>query len=70
MDIKLKIPDTDYRDYRYIILENEAHVLLISDKDTDKEAACCDVNIGSFCDPENLPGLAHFLGKCITLTVI
>ncbi|KMT15025.1 hypothetical protein BVRB_3g061500 [Beta vulgaris subsp. vulgaris] len=31
------------------------------DPDTDKCAASMNVNVGSFCDPEGLEGLAHFL---------
>lgn len=26
-----------------------------------------DVRVGSFCDPEGLEGLAHFLGECFVL---
>ncbi|CAD6269276.1 unnamed protein product [Miscanthus lutarioriparius] len=35
--------------------------LVISDPDTDKAAACMEVEVGSFSDPEGLEGLAHFL---------
>ncbi|KAI4300786.1 hypothetical protein L6164_034122 [Bauhinia variegata] len=52
---------TDNRDYRRIFLRNSLEVLLISDPDTDKCAACMDVGVGSFSDPEGLEGLAHFL---------
>ncbi|GBG72511.1 hypothetical protein CBR_g12082 [Chara braunii] len=54
-------PRNDKRDYRWIQLPNEMQVLLISDVDTDKAAASMDVNVGYFCDPDDLPGLAHFL---------
>lgn len=53
-------PDLDDRKYRYIKLPNDLEVLLIQDPTTDKAAAALDVNIGSFEDPEDLPGLAHF----------
>lgn len=53
-------PDLDDRKYRYIKLPNDLQVLLIHDPTTDKAAASLDVNIGSFEDPEELPGLAHF----------
>ncbi|XP_062117724.1 insulin-degrading enzyme-like 1, peroxisomal isoform X1 [Humulus lupulus] len=52
---------TDKREYRRIVLPNSLQVLLISDPDTDKCAASMDVRIGSFCDPDGLEGLAHFL---------
>jgi insulysin len=51
----------DTRSYRVIYLENGLEVLLISDTKTDKAAAAMDVNVGYFLDPENIPGLAHFL---------
>ncbi len=58
--IVVKSPADD-RDYRYLTLENGLKVLLISDPDTDKEAAAVDVNVGSFKDPDHRLGLAHFL---------
>jgi len=38
----------DTRDYRFIRLQNDIKVLLISDKDTDKAAAALSVNVGEF----------------------
>ncbi|KAI5682884.1 hypothetical protein M9H77_04112 [Catharanthus roseus] len=54
-------PRSDKREYRRIVLDNSLEVLLISDPETDKCAACMDVGVGSFSDPEGLEGLAHFL---------
>ncbi|UYM15739.1 insulinase family protein [Endozoicomonas euniceicola] len=51
----------DNRDYRYVVMENGLKALLISNPDTDKSAAAVDVNVGSFQDPDNRLGLAHFL---------
>lgn len=59
--VPLKSPSDD-REYRYIILANGIHALLVSDPETDKGAAACDVHVGSTADPPNLLGLAHFLG--------
>lgn len=53
-------PELDNQDYRFIELPNKLKVLLIHDPDTDQSAASLDVNIGSFEDPNELPGLAHF----------
>lgn len=53
-------PDIDDRNYRMIKLDNELVALLINDPATDKSAAALDVNVGSFNDPRDLPGLAHF----------
>ncbi|XP_012215276.2 insulin-degrading enzyme isoform X1 [Linepithema humile] len=50
----------DDRSYRGLMLSNKMKVLLISDPTTDKSAVALDVNIGYMCDPDDLPGLAHF----------
>ncbi|MDA0976976.1 MAG: insulinase family protein [Proteobacteria bacterium] len=51
----------DQRDYRYLELENGLKVVLISAPDADKSAASMTVFRGSFDDPADRPGLAHFL---------
>ncbi|UYV75846.1 IDE, partial [Cordylochernes scorpioides] len=48
------------RSYRGLELANGLKVILISDPTTDKSAAAMDVNVGYMCDPEEIPGLAHF----------
>ena len=35
-------------------------ILLISDSSAVRSAAAVDVNVGSFSDPIDVPGLAHF----------
>ena len=57
----------DDRDYRYLTLSSGLKVLLISDSDTDKAAAAVDVAVGSFNDPDNRLGLAHFLEHMLFL---
>ncbi|GMY19418.1 insulin-degrading enzyme-like 1 peroxisomal [Fagus crenata] len=52
---------SDKREYRRIRLNNSLEALLISDPDTDKCAASMNVSVGSFSDPDDLQGLAHFL---------
>ncbi|WVZ68605.1 hypothetical protein U9M48_017527 [Paspalum notatum var. saurae] len=52
---------SDKREYRRVVLPNALEILLISDPTTDKAAACMEVGVGSFSDPEGLEGLAHFL---------
>ncbi|XP_022766679.1 insulin-degrading enzyme-like 1, peroxisomal isoform X2 [Durio zibethinus] len=54
-------PRTDERKYRRIVLGNSLQVLLVSDPDTDKSAACMLVSVGYFSDPDGIEGLAHFL---------
>ncbi|OMO71385.1 hypothetical protein COLO4_28275 [Corchorus olitorius] len=64
-DVEILKPRIDKREYRRIVLRNSLQVLLISDPDTDKAnlfcAAAMNVGVGSFCDPDGLEGLAHFL---------
>jgi insulysin len=51
----------DKREYRHLTLSNELQCLLVSDPETEKSSACCDVRVGSLCDPADAQGLAHFL---------
>lgn len=57
----LERPSLDDREYRVITLPNQLEALLINDATTDKASAALDVNVGSYSDPDELPGLAHFL---------
>ncbi|PUZ54490.1 hypothetical protein GQ55_5G136200 [Panicum hallii var. hallii] len=60
-DVEFIRARSDKREYRRVVLPNALEILLISDPDTDKAAACMEVEVGSFSDPEGLEGLAHFL---------
>ncbi len=51
----------DTREYRSLTLPNRLKVLLVSDPNTDKAAASLVVQRGSFHEPEDRPGIAHFL---------
>lgn len=55
----LEAPALDDRQYRVIRLPNELEALLVHDPDTDKASAAVNVNVGSFSDAEDMPGLAH-----------
>jgi insulysin len=57
----------DARVYRTLTLANEMKVVLASDPASDRAAAAMDVGVGSFSDPEDLPGLAHFLEHMLFL---
>ncbi|MEX2365272.1 MAG: insulinase family protein, partial [Pseudohongiellaceae bacterium] len=57
----------DRRDYRALVLDNQLRVILISDPQSDKAAAALDVFSGSNSDPEDYPGLAHFLEHMLFL---
>ena len=52
-------PLLDNRSYRVVKLPNQLEALLIHDADTDKASAAMDVNVGSFSDVKELPGIAH-----------
>ena len=65
-DAVVKSP-VDHRDYRYVVLDNGLKALLISDPDTSKSAAAVDVNAGSYQDPDDRLGLAHFLEHMLFL---
>ncbi len=66
-DFAVTMPQTDNRDVRYLRLDNDMQILLISDPTVDKAAASLDVNIGSRQDPEDRQGLAHFLEHMLFL---
>jgi insulysin len=57
----------DTRSYRALTLPNALKVLLVSDPETDKAAAAMDVSVGHFSDPDEIPGLAHFLEHMLFL---
>ena len=56
---KLETPALDDRAYRVIRLPNKLEALLVHDKDTDKASAAVNVNVGSFSDADDMPGMAH-----------
>ena len=53
--------ENDNREYKRLVLDNKMEVVLIYDKDTDLSAASLSVAVGSYMDPKNALGLAHFL---------
>ena len=57
----------DTRHYRALMLDNGLEVLVVSDPQADKSAAALNVNVGSGDDPEDRPGLAHFLEHMLFL---
>ena len=42
-----------------IRLPNKLEALLVHDPETDKASAAVNVNVGSFSDADDMPGLAH-----------
>lgn len=56
---KLEKPALDDRSYRVIRLPNKLEALLVHDPETDKASASVNVNVGSFSDADDMPGMAH-----------
>ena len=56
---QLEKPALDDRSYRVIRLPNRLEALLVHDPDTDKASASVNVNVGSFSDADDMPGMAH-----------
>ncbi|KAL9025425.1 MAG: hypothetical protein Q9196_005751 [Gyalolechia fulgens] len=56
---KLETPTLDDRSYRVIRLPNQLEALLVHDPETDKASASVNVNVGSFSDADDMPGMAH-----------
>ena len=61
------VPKNETRKYKSIVLENGIQVILISDKEAQKAAAAIDVGVGSFDNPPEIDGLAHFLEHLLFL---
>lgn len=59
--LSLLNPELSQRKYSKLRLENGIEAYLISDPGTDKSAAALAVNAGSWDDPKEYPGMAHFL---------
>ena len=59
VDNTMEKPLLDDRTYRVIRLPNKLEALLIHDPETDKASASLDVNVGSFSDADDMPGMAH-----------
>ena len=64
---RLETPSLDDRSYRVIRLPNQLEVLLVHDPKTDKASAAMDVNVGSFSDEDDMPGMAHAVEHVGTL---
>lgn len=55
----LETSSLDDRSYRVIELPNKLEALLVHDPETDKASASVNVNVGSFSDADDMPGMAH-----------
>jgi len=57
----------DNNAYRYLELDNQLQVMLVSDPKADMAAASMNVAVGSGDDPDDRAGLAHFLEHMLFL---
>ncbi len=57
----LRVAKADQRAYTLLTLGNGLRAVVVSDPSATQAAAALEVTVGSFSDPLNLPGLAHFL---------
>lgn len=64
---RLEKPSLDDRSYRVICLPNQLEALIVHDPKTDKASAAMDVNVGSFSDEDDMPGMAHAVEHVSTL---
>lgn len=62
----IKSPNDDNA-YRYLTLDNQLRVLLVSAPESDKAAASMNVTVGSGDDPAQREGMAHFLEHMLFL---
>ena len=51
----------DDRDYALVELANGLEVMLVSDPTVEKSAAALSVGLGAAADPDEYPGMAHYL---------
>lgn len=58
--VSVRAPLNDRRSYEYTTFENGLKVLAVHDPKASKSGFAVSVSAGSFYDPSELPGLAHF----------
>lgn len=66
-DLKIETPDLAEQKVRKLRLENGLEVLLISDPNTHQSGAALAVGVGSWNDPKERPGMAHFVEHLLFL---
>src|SRR5690554_6690688 len=57
----------DTREYRALTLDNQLQVLLISDAEIEGAGASLAVGVGSYHNPQAIPGLLHYLEHMLFL---
>lgn len=54
-------PSIDKRIYKHLVLPNNIKALIIEDKELTSTSVSLTVNVGHYNDPDDVPGLAHFV---------
>lgn len=68
LSIEIRTSPNDPREYRFVKLKpNGLPTILISDKNADRSAAALRVAVGSYTDPSEYLGLAHYLEHILFL---
>ena len=60
-------PDNDRRLFRFVTLPNRMEAVLVSDSEALKAVASVNVRVGYYDDPDDVPGMAHFLEHMLFL---
>ncbi|TXR54096.1 insulinase family protein [Reinekea thalattae] len=63
----IEVSDQETRTFKSLTLNNGLKVILVSDSESDKAAAALNVFSGSWANPADIPGLAHFLEHMLFL---
>jgi secreted Zn-dependent insulinase-like peptidase len=63
----VKTSPNDKNRYRHLLLDNQLKVLLVESDESPKSSAALAVNVGHYDDPNDRPGLAHFLEHMLFL---
>lgn len=63
----IAVSDFENRHFQSYQLDNGMKVLLVSDAESEQAAAALNVTVGSWSNPDDLPGLAHFLEHMLFL---
>ncbi|MCH9626935.1 MAG: Protease 3 [Chlamydiales bacterium] len=66
-NLKIETPSLAKREVRKIRLENGLEAVLISDPDTNQSGAALAAAVGSWDDPSDRPGMAHFVEHLLFL---
>lgn len=66
-NLSVETPSLKERSMRKLRLENGLEALLISDPQTPSSGAALAISVGSWNDPENRPGMAHFVEHLLFL---